>query len=357
MDMSKQSLAQNVKLKCRLCAKEIYRKNYKAHLETTHPNANAEDLSPLGQVKITSMFQEVPRSRATTAVVDQGGETAVLELDTNTQGDDNRSIKRRHESGESVESGYFEAESSEKKKKNTEDSNVSINTLNDKLDQILEEVRGAGSRRVAQVGIVQDKNPEAETPQALTWLKNCRSMQEVLEAGFMYDRYSGFVTCTVCSEDSRVAGKFYYSAHQGLEFDDDEYIPRDFSNLKRSLTRHIVDSKAHLDAITDIRAKEKAKANLKSKNRQAGLNLGRLCMEKYLKGRPYTDYETDVLILAKSGATVGELNHSRKFPAAFRPSVSKVVHSRVEKFLGTPLRQTGHLPPCAVSAIPTCMRK
>ena len=73
-------------------------------------------------------------------------------------------------------------------------------------------------------------------------------------------------------------------------------------------------------------------------------------MEKYLKGRFFTDYETDVLILAKSGATVGELNHSRKFPAAFRPSVTKVVHSRVEKFLGTPFRQTGHLPPCAVSA-------
>ena len=76
------------------------------------------------------------------------------------------------------------------------------------------------------------------------------------------------------------------------------------------MTRNIVDSKAHLDAITDIRAKAKAKNNLISKNRQAGFNLGRLCMEKYLKGRPYTDYETDVLILAKSGATVGELNHS-----------------------------------------------
>ena len=68
MDMSKQSLAQNVKLKC---AKEIYRKNYKAHLETTHPIANAADLSPLGQIKITSMLPEVVRSKATTAVVDQ----------------------------------------------------------------------------------------------------------------------------------------------------------------------------------------------------------------------------------------------------------------------------------------------
>ena len=73
-------------------------------------------------------------------------------------------------------------------------------------------------------------------------------------------------------------------------------------------------------------------------------------MEKYLKGRPYADYETDVLLLAKSGAIVGEINHSRKFSAAFRPSVAKVVHSKVEKFLKTPLRQTGHLPPCGVSA-------
>ena len=90
--------------------------------------------------------------------------------------------------------------------------------------------------------------------------------------------------------------------------------------------------------------------NLSAKTRQAGINLGRLCLEKYIKGRPYLDYEDDVIILAKSGAVVGELNHSRKFPAAFRPSVTKVVHNKVEQFLHTPLKQTGHLPPCGVSA-------
>ena len=80
------------------------------------------------------------------------------------------------------------------------------------------------------------------------------------------------------------------------------------------------------------------------------MNLGRLSMEKYLKGRSYYDYETDVLLLAQSGAVVGELNHSRKFPAAFRPFVTKVVHDKVQKYLNTPLKQTGHLPPCGVSA-------
>ena len=53
-----------------------------------------------------------------------------LELVSNTQGEDNRSMKRRHESGESMESGYLEAGSSGKKKKDTENNDeVSLNTL------------------------------------------------------------------------------------------------------------------------------------------------------------------------------------------------------------------------------------
>ena len=67
-------------------------------------------------------------------------------------------------------------------------------------------MRRTGSRRIAQVEIVKDKNPEAENPTALTWHKHCSSMQEVLEGGFKYDRYSGIVTCTVCSEDSPKMG-------------------------------------------------------------------------------------------------------------------------------------------------------
>ena len=56
MDTGKQSLAQNVKLKCRVCKKDIYRKNYKSHLQNTHPSQNCDDMSPHGQIKLTSMF-------------------------------------------------------------------------------------------------------------------------------------------------------------------------------------------------------------------------------------------------------------------------------------------------------------
>ena len=71
----------------------------------------------------------------------------------------------------------------------------------------------------------------------------------------------------------------------------------------------------------EIEEKERLTNELQSKNLHAGLNCGRLCMKNYHLGRPYSDYEYDVLMLKISGAVVGELNHSRKFPAAFRNSV------------------------------------
>ena len=46
------------------------------------------------------------------------------------------------------------------------------------------------------------------------------------------------------------------------------------------------------------------------------MNLGRMCMKLFLRGRPYTDYEDDVILHYMNGAAVGELNHSRKLSAA-----------------------------------------
>ena len=353
MESSKQSLAQNVKLKCRVCTREIFRKNYKSHLQTSHPNADANDLSPLGQIKITSLFKGAGKSNPTDIRVE--ADALDIELTREVE-EEEEGRKRRHESGESLESGFDEPVSDEKKRKEekvevdnrTSSSGITLSTLNDKLDKILVEVKGT---RAGQTNDKSQSRPhEQEVPPSLAWIKHSRSLKEVLEAGFSYDEYSGAVTCIVCSEDSNTGGTFYYSASHGHEFDDDVYLPREFSSLKRNIIRHIETSKSHMDAVTDIRSKEKAKNALISKNRQAGINLGRLCMEKYLKGRPYTDYETDVLLLSKSGAVVGEVNHSRKFPAALRPSVTKVVHSKVSKFLKTPLKQTGHLPACGVSA-------
>ena len=116
------------------------------------------------------------------------------------------------------------------------------------------------------------------------------------------------------------------------------------------MKRHICNSKSHSDVLQDIAKKEAAELKIKSKIFEAGMNLGRLCMKSYKLGKPYQDYEIDTFLLKKSGASIGELNHSRKFPAAFRPHVQQEVRKRQHKFLSQPLKQTGHLPPLAGSA-------
>ena len=54
-------------------------------------------------------------------------------------------------------------------------------------------------------------------------------------------------------------------------------------------------------------------------------------MKNYIQGRPYTEQESDVLLLKMSGAVVGELNHERKYPVAFRTKFCDVVQKKVEK--------------------------
>ena len=80
---------------------------------------------------------------------------------------------------------------------------------------------------------------------------------------------------------------------------------------------HIIASKSHLEVLADRDLKLQAEAELTGKNKVIGMNLGRLCMKNYLLGHPYTDSENSVLVLKKAGGEVGELNHSRKFPASF----------------------------------------
>jgi hypothetical protein len=73
--------------------------------------------------------------------------------------------------------------------------------------------------------------------------------------------------------------------------------------------------------------KQQNSAKRKGNNHEAGMNLGRACMKLYLRGRPYTDYEYRVFNLQQAKAKIGHLNHSRNFPALFRPHVYTVVNS------------------------------
>ena len=362
-----------------------------------HPKENPHDLTTFGQGKISSFFslgpspgkrqgegrsQEIVQKRPEedhSEVEDvisveeldppssvDGGETSVEPASGRTGGRmcDNLADssmqgslgKRRHTS---ADSGVVDDEElSEITVKRKRDDHESDN----KLDRILSGIEELKSKidcrvivdAVGELNAVKGKKLESTQEEILRNLRVARSVEDFEMIGFKYDGESQ-IFCSVCEpgepgDGGQAPGIFFYDKELGIEFEDEEVLPQEFSNLKKSLKRHITLSKSHTDSVKSEIEKEKAANELMSKNQKAGIILGNICMKNYKLGRPYTDYEVDVLLLDKSGATVGQLNHSRKFPAAFRPCVQQAVMKRLRKFFSTPLECTGHLPPLAVSA-------
>ena len=205
---------------------------------------------------------------------------------------------------------------------------------------------------------IEDDDAVSENKDALMLLLSARSMVEVEGIGFEYDDEDCKLKCVLCDQSTRentdnvnaTSGEFKYSPVDGLVFHSKEKMSRNFINLKSHVKAHILKNKSHCLKLDEKYKKEAAKSEVYSKNRKAGLNLGRAAVKNYIHGRPYTDFVNDVLLMKKSGGIVGELNHSQMFPARFRNSVCRVVNGRVKRFIKTPLEITGHLPPVALSA-------
>ena len=61
-------------------------------------------------------------------------------------------------------------------------------------------------------------------------------------------------------------------------------------------------------------------------------------------------FEEQVNILHLSGAEVGNINNSEIFVRKFRPELAAVVRQMKQKFLSSPLKATGCLPPFSFTA-------
>ena len=260
----------------------------------------------------------------------------------------------------------------EKVNEGIEDEKVSVKVtednhqLNDKLDLLLtqvQEIVGSLNKKDLKNKDCDSENkgnePEAdiqEVESILRLLKIARSITDLEELGFKYYEDESLLRCTLCADDenkshethSQAVGVFSYNKVYERDFSDKDFAP-EFKNLKRTVKSHLVRT-THLNQLKNQREKEEEERKRMNKNVEAGMNLGRHCMKNYNLGRPYTDYESDVLNTKLSGGFVGDLHHSRKFPAEFRPFVDRVVTRRVVKFISTPMKQTGHLPPVAISA-------
>ena len=284
---------------------------------------------------------------------DTGSKAASNEDEDNNM--NSRKRKRRHESGGSASSV---SDDGGKEETNHESSAPAGPSVENKIDFLINEVsylRGKVeklSEQNAQKEVIKkdDINKEeiiGNQVNVLNQLTLAKSMKDVEKRGFCYEEKKELLSCKICQDNE--IGSFKYKPSDGLDFSNIN-MGRKFLNLKKSLKRHTSDPLAHSSAMkSDIQKRQEAD-KLVSGNREAGMNLGRLCMKIYLLGRPYTDYELDVLLHKTAHANVGDLNHSEKLSAYFRPFVQKVVHEKIQNFLSIPMVQTGHLPPIAASA-------
>ena len=100
-------------------------------------------------------------------------------------------------------------------------------------------------------------------------------------------------------------GIFKYPNELEREFDVADTVPREFSNLKKNIERHLSDSISYRNSKLLEEQKKAEKSALTSKNEKTGVNVGRLCTRLYLKGRPYIDFEDEIVLHKTNGSIRG----------------------------------------------------
>jgi hypothetical protein len=123
-------------------------------------------------------------------------------------------------------------------------------------------------------------------------------------------------------------------------------LPRKFRNVKKTLNFHLQTS-VHQLAVSWQEKKDSLFLAERKASESAGMALGRIVYGLLYRGLPYSNFPMEVLIAAKNGATVGDINHSSAFVPAFGKACAEVLVLKKKKFMLTPLKATGRLPPAA----------
>ena len=134
----------------------------------------------------------------------------------------------------------------------------------------------------------------------------------------------------VCPTGSALpAGMFL--VRESMDTRDTDIKSRASRNLKISISRHLKRDTHQNAILQDERMNIKMK-NESKRNNSIALQVGCACYKLYYRGRPYTDYEDEILLLHKCGVDVGDINHSYKFPQKFLESVAQVVKDNVKDY-------------------------
>ena len=136
-------------------------------------------------------------------------------------------------------------------------------------------------------------------------------------------------TRLVCPTGSALpAGMF--SVRESIDKQDTDIMSREFRNLKISISRHLKRD-VHQNAPSQGESMTIKMKNESNRNNAIALRIGCACYKIYFRGRPYADYEDEILLLHKCGVDEGDINHSYKFPQKFLESVAEVVKDKSER--------------------------
>ncbi|KAJ8041006.1 hypothetical protein HOLleu_15484 [Holothuria leucospilota] len=197
-----------------------------------------------------------------------------------------------------------------------------------------------------------NKGAETDVEALKVLIKNCKSVRRLCDLATLSIFEDG-LTCDACSPLEETLprpqvyyGVFGYDFSLGTDFST-ENQPMAFSNLKKSVARHVT-TKNHLKNLREHEEDKERLRKLQAKDLRVGMTVGRQAYRILKYGRPFADFEVDMLLLSSAKVNVGNLNHSRKFVSNLRPAFAEAVNQRVRAFLQQPLESMSCIPPVGI---------
>ena len=372
------------RVKCRVCKIEVYRQNYKDHLERQHPGQDKNDLRCHGQQKLFDASQTKKRKLDPAGAAKENERiereaeaeievrpTEVEDLETeDIAGDD-----EHHQKIPGIDEDTLES----LKTILSEEEVIAVHKVNKKLELVLEKlnIEVDMSSCVSQeeemdkcievleksavvkqqmkklteamhdlkLTAGEEAEPESAKIPIKDWsMKESTSMRELTEAApeYCYEADKGCVVCQICDE------KFLYEKDLKTSFTG-ENLSQKFSSLKRNLRRHLTKPR-HLSKVKEEQIKEEQWEREESRNKAVGMRIGRLVYFIVFNARADTDLPILIYMLQKAGTDVGDINHSKILVSKLLPFIAKAVEDRVHRLLSTPMVATGCLPPVNMMA-------
>ena len=349
MEPSKSKMPQSKsQIKCGYCDVSMRRDRLKEHTTNKHPGLSAKEASTRSK-DIKHMFFDMTKAKKRPLDISEQ-ECSEVEDTTKKKKVEDRTAQQDMNILDTGVAGTSKQEPGVHEK---------LDTIIDKLSQLSVSV-GKTNRtelqdeyRGKQETQSKPKDTVDENMAMKILIQQSKSVERLCAISKLNaDFDNNVLVCEICDSDDHGGdsrhGKFAYDFLLGVHFTDNNQ-PRAFINLKKSVARHIVDT-AHQQNMNKLGQENEQNQRFQKGQKAIGLIVGTQAYKLLKQCRPYSDFETDMMLLANARVNVGNINHSRKFPSALRPTFAEVMDIRLKNYLSTPLAATSTEPPIGIVA-------